>query len=395
MNRSVIVAGARTPIGKVEGALASHPAASLGTVAIGGALQRAELDPLDVDHVVFGHVIQAGAGPQIARKAAHDAGVPMTVPAMTVNKLCLSGLNAIIQADQLIQSGLAEVVVAGGAESMSNAPYLLDRAREGYRMGDGVLADALMRDGLVCSFDNRSMGESTDTYAADVPGIDRDRQDACAAASHKRAAAARDRGRFAHEIAAVTVERRRESITVSHDEGIRDGLDEGALARLRPAFLDGGTITAGNSSQISDGAAAVVVMSAARAEAIGAEPLVEIVSYGMVAGPDPSLLHQPARAARAALGRGDLTVNDVDLFEINEAFAAVSIASMDELGIPDDIVNVNGGAIALGHPVGASGARLVLTLAHELAQQDVRLGVATLCGGGGQGDAIVLRRRAG
>jgi acetyl-CoA C-acetyltransferase len=393
MNRSVIVAGARTPIGKLEGALSSHTAASLGTAAISGALRRAELDPHHVEHVVFGHVVQAGAGPQIARKAAHDAGIPMSVPAMTVNKLCLSGLNAIIQADQLIQAGLADVVVAGGAESMSNAPYLLDRARGGYRMGNGVLADALMQDALVCSFDNRTMGESTDTYAA-AAGIDRDRQDACAAASHKRAAAARDGGRFALEIESVTIERRRETTTLSDDEGIRDGLDQGALARLRPAFLGDGTITAGNSSQISDGAAAVVVMSAARAESIGAEPLAEIVSYGMVAGPDPSLLHQPARAARAALARGDLTVNEVDLFEINEAFAAVSIASMEELGILGDVVNVNGGAIALGHPVGASGARLVLTLAHELAQQDVRLGVATLCGGGGQGDAIVLRRLA-
>jgi acetyl-CoA C-acetyltransferase len=392
MSNSVIVAGARTPIGKFAGALASCSAASLGASAIAGALGRADLDPQDVDHVVFGHVVQAGAGPQIARRAAYDAGIPMSVPALTVNKLCLSGLNAIIQADQLIQTGLAEVVVAGGAESMSNAPYLLDRARSGYRMGNGVVADSLMQDALICSFDGRSMGESTDRYSADVPGIDRDRQDACAVASHRRAAAARDSGRFAHEIDGIAVVAGRQSVTVADDEGIRDGLDEDALARLRPAFLDDGTITAGNSSQISDGAAAVVVMSAARAEATGAQPLGEIVSYGMVAGPDPSLLHQPARAARAALGRADLTANEIDLFEINEAFAAVSIASMDDLDIPDDIVNVNGGAIALGHPVGASGARLALTLAHELALRDATYGIATLCGGGGQGDAIVLRR---
>ena len=236
------------------------------------------------------------------------------------------------------------------------------------------------------------MGESTDRYAAEVPGIDRDRQDACAVASHQRAAAARGSGRFAHEIVSIDVSAGRQHLTVADDEGIRDGLDDAALARLRPAFLEDGTITAGNSSQISDGAAAVVVMSAAHAEAVGAQPLAEVVSYGMVAGPDASLLHQPARAARAALERAGLTVNDIDLFEINEAFAAVSIASMDELDVPDDIVNVNGGAIALGHPVGASGARLALTLAQELALRDANYGIATLCGGGGQGDAIVLRR---
>jgi acetyl-CoA C-acetyltransferase len=344
--------------------------------------------------VILGHVVQAGAGPNPARLGAAAGGIPMGVPATTVNKLCLSGLAAIAQAAQQIMTGQSEMVVAGGMESMSNAPYLLPRGpRRGLRYGDTPLSDALDQDALVCGFDAISMGAATDRYQARL-GISREDQDAVAAESHARAAAAIKEGRLAGEIIPVTVPGRKGEVTVEDDEGVRPGITPGRLAALRPAFSENGTITAGSASQLSDGACAVVVMDADRAERLGLPWLAEIGSYGTVAGPDPSLLHQPANAIRDAFRRdGTLDVRDLDLIEINEAFAGVVLASTRDLGLAPDRVNVNGGAIALGHPVGMSGARLVLTLALELRRRGGGTGAAALCGGGGQGDALILRVR--
>lgn len=392
MPGSVIVAGARTPIGKLMGALSPLSAAELGAHAIGAALAAAPLDPGAVEAVVMGHVVQAGAGPNTARQAAVRAGIPFTVPASTVNKLCLSGLHAIALADLMIASGRHEVVVAGGMESMSGAPHLLRGARGGWRYGAATAEDALDRDALVCAFDGVSMGAATERYQQPY-GLTREEQDEYGALSHQRAAAARESGALAAEIAPITVTGRRGGTVVDSDEGVRPDSTAAGLGRLRPAFSGGGggTITAGNSSQLSDGAAAVVVMSAERAEREGLAPLAEIGAYGTVAGPDPSLLVQPAGAVRDALDRdGRLKAADVDLFEINEAFAGVALASVRELGIPLEKVNVNGGAIALGHPVGMTGARLVLTLATELRRRGGGTGAAALCGGGGQGDALLL-----
>ena len=392
MPGSVVVAGARTPIGKLSGALAGLGAADLGGAAVAAALERAEVAPGEVDYVFMGHVLQAGQGQATARQAAVKAGIPMTTPATTVNKVCLSGLNAIYLADQMIGAGDAHVVVAGGMESMTNAPYLLPEARAGYRMGDGRLVDAMVHDGLFCAFDVCAMGTGTERYARTAGGISRQRQDALAVASHERAAAAAKEGRLAQEIVAVEVPRPRgDPVTVDADEGVRPETTAEALARLRPAFDADGTITAGNASQISDGAAAVVVMSRRRADQLGRRPLGEVVSYGQVAGPDPSLLTQPSRAARQALERSGTPLGAVDLFELNEAFAAVVLASMDDLGLGHDVVNVNGGAISLGHPIGMSGTRLALTLLLELRRRDGQLGLAALCGGGGQGDALLVR----
>ena len=392
MPGSVIVAGARTPIGKLSGAFAGFSAMDLGGFAIKAALERAGVAPDDVDYVFMGQVLQAGQGQITARQAAVKAGIPMTVPATTINKVCLSGLNSIYLADQLIGSGDASVVVAGGMESMTVAPYLLPGARAGYRMGDSKIVDAMMHDGLFCAFDICAMGAGTEKYTKAARGITRDRQDEFAAASHERASAAMKGGRFADEIVTVAVPQRKgDAIAVDTDEGVRPGTTPESLGKLRPAFDADGTITAGNASQISDGGAALIVMSKAEAERRGVTPLGEVVSYGQVAGPDASLLTQPSRAINQALDKAGKQVADIDLFEINEAFAAVGLASMDDLGVGSDIVNVNGGAIALGHPIGMSGARLALTLLHELKRRGGGLGAAALCGGGGQGDALLVK----
>ena len=391
MPGSLIVSGARTPIGKLAGALAPCSAVDLGGLAIQAALSRAAVAPEDVDYVVMGHVIGAGQGQITARQAAVNAGIPMLTPATTVNKVCLSGLNAIHLADLMIRAGEAAVVVAGGMESMTNAPYLLPGARTGYRLGDQRVVDAMMHDGLFCAFDHVSMGVSTDAYAR-AAGISRERQDGLAVRSHERAAAATKAGKLAEEIVPVEVSRPKgDPVVVDTDEGVRPETTPESLAALRPAFEQEGTITAGNASQISDGAAAVVVMSRERADELAMAPLGEIVGYGQVAGPDTSLLTQPSRAIKEAISRAGLSVADMDLFEINEAFAAVSAASITDLGIPEDMVNVNGGAIALGHPIGMSGTRLALSLLYELRRRGGGVGSVGLCGGGGQGDAAVLR----
>ncbi|ABK52445.1 acetyl-CoA acetyltransferase [Acidothermus cellulolyticus 11B] len=388
---AVIVAGARTPIGRLLGSLAELSAVQLGGAAIRAALERGGAPPSEVDYVIMGQVLQAGAGQIPARQAAVAAGIPLTVPALTLNKVCLSGLNAIALAGQLADAGECDVIVAGGMESMTNAPHLLPGLRRGLRYGDGKLLDAMAVDGLVDAFDHLSMGESTERHNARY-GITREAQDAFAARSHQLAAAARDSGRFDAEIVPVPVPSRRgESRIVQTDEGIRPETTPEILAKLPPAFTPDGTITAGSSSQISDGACAVIVANRRVAEARGWPILAEIGAHGMVAGPDNSLHSQPARAIVRALNRDGLRVDDVALFEINEAFAAVVLASMHELGVDEEKVNVNGGAIALGHPIGASGARLVLHLALELRRRGGGIGVAGLCGGGGQGDALVLR----
>ncbi|MER6283072.1 acetyl-CoA C-acyltransferase [Streptomyces sviceus] len=390
MPGSVIVAGARTPIGRLMGALSTVSAVDLGAHAIGAALAAARLDPAAVEAVVMGHVVQAGAGPNPARQAAVRAGIPFSVPASTVNKLCPSGLHAIALADLMIASGRHEVVVAGGMESMSGAPHLLRGSRAGWKYGSTAVEDALDRDALVCAFDGVSMGAATERYQQPY-ALTREEQDEYSALSHQRAARAQESGALREEIVPVTVTGRRGETVVDTDEGVRPGSTAESLGRLKPAFSDAGTITAGNSSQLSDGAAAVVVMSAERALREGLTPLAGIGAYGTVAGPDPSLLVQPADAVRDALSRdGRLKCADLDLLEINEAFASVALASVRELDIPLDKVNVNGGAIALGHPVGMTGARLVLTLATELRRRGGGSGAAALCGGGGQGDALLL-----
>jgi acetyl-CoA C-acetyltransferase len=390
MAGSVILAGARTPIGKLSGALGGFAATDLGGFAIKAALDRAGVSPEQVDYVFMGQVLQAGAGQITARQAAANAGIPMTVPATTVNKVCLSGLNSIFLADLLIQSGAADIVVAGGMESMTQAPYLLPGAREGYRAGDKTVVDSMMYDGLFCAFDRVAMGAGTERYAASA-GLAREPQDEFAARSHERAAAAIKEGRFADEIVPVEVPQRRgDPVVVDTDEGVRPGTTVESLSALRPAFDKSGNITAGNASQISDGGAALIVTSTAAAERIGTEPLGEVVGYGQVAGPDASLLTQPSRAINAALESSGRSLGDIGLFELNEAFAAVGLASMADLGIGDDVVNVNGGAIALGHPIGMSGTRLALTVLLELKRRGGGLGAAALCGGGGQGDALLV-----
>jgi acetyl-CoA C-acetyltransferase len=391
MPQPVIVAGARTPIGKLLGALAPLTAAQLAGTAIAAALDRAGITGDQVDAVILGNVVQAGVGPNPARLGAAAGGIPMRVPASTVNKLCLSGLSAIAQAAAQISAGYSDVVVAGGTESMTNAPHLLAGSRKGLKYGAATLADALDRDALVCGFDGISMGASTERDQAGA-GISRADQDAFAAESHARAAAAIKEGRLAQEITPVTVTAGKSTVTVEDDEGVRPGTTADKLAKLPSAFAENGNITAGSASQLSDGACAVVVMSAERAAELGLPWLAEVGAYGTVAGPDTSLLLQPANALRDALRRdGSLRLADLDLIEINEAFAAVALASSRDLGVPADRVNVNGGAIALGHPVGMSGARLALTLALELKRRGGGTGAAALCGGGGQGDALILR----
>ncbi|CAB5064886.1 unannotated protein [freshwater metagenome] len=391
MSGSYIVAGARTPIGKLSGALAGFSAAELGGFAIAEALARSGVKPEEVEHVLMGQVLMAGQGQVPSRQAAVKAGIPMSVPAVNINKVCLSGLNTIYLADQMIAAGEADIVIAGGMESMTNAPYIASGARSGFRYGNTELADAIIKDGLWCAFDACLMGLGTERYTAG--GIGREVQDQFAVQSNTRAAAAIAAGKFADEIVPITIPQRKgDPVVISTDEGVRGNTTMDSLATLKPAFEKDGAITAGNASQLSDGASAVVVMSKKAAEARGVKPLGEVVSYGMVAGPDnASLLHQPSNAILKALGRAGLKVSDINLFEINEAFAAVGIASMKELGISDSIVNVNGGAIALGHPIGMSGNRLALTVLHELRRRGGGLGAVSLCGGGGQGDALVVR----
>ncbi|GAB2601151.1 acetyl-CoA C-acetyltransferase [Streptomyces capparidis] len=388
---SVIVAGARTPMGRLLGQLKGFSGAELGAVAIKAALERAGISGEQVQYVIMGQVLQAGAGQIPARQAAVKAGIPMGVPALTINKVCLSGLDAIALADQLIRAGEFDVVVAGGQESMTNAPHLLPGSRGGYKYGALEVLDSMAYDGLTDAFDHVAMGESTDRHNTRL-GISREVQDEVAAASHQRAAKAQQNGLFEAEIVPVEVPQRKgDPLLVSTDEGIRPDTTPEVLAKLRPAFTKDGTITAGSSSPISDGAAAVVVMSRAKAEELGLEWLAEIGAHGVVAGPDNSLQSQPANAIARALEREGLTVGDLDLVEINEAFAAVVVQSAKELGISLEKVNVNGGAIALGHPIGMSGARIALHLALELRRRGGGTGAAALCGGGGQGDALIVR----
>jgi len=388
----VIAGGARTPVGRLLGSLASKSASQLGGIAIAAALDRAGVRPDQVEYTIMGQVLQAGAGQITARQAAVAAGIPMSVPALTVNKVCLSGLDAIALASQLIRLGEYDIIVAGGMESMTQAPHLLPNSRAGHKYGPFQVLDSMALDGLTDAFDHLSMGESTERSGRKL-GITRSEQDAFAALSHQRAAAAAKNGLFAAEIAGVPVSQKGEQLTVTQDEGIRPGTTQETLAKLPPAFGPDGTITAGTSSQISDGAAAVVVMSDQAAERAGVRALAEIGAHGNVAGPDNSLHSQPSNAISRALAKAGLTVPDLDLIEINEAFAAVAIQSMRDLKVSPDIVNVNGGAIAIGHPIGASGARLTVHLCYELGRRGGGLGAAALCGGGGQGEALLFRVR--
>ncbi|WP_371617949.1 acetyl-CoA C-acetyltransferase [Streptomyces sp. NBC_00454] len=388
---SVIVAGARTPMGRLLGSLKSFSGADLGGFAIKSALERAGISGDQVQYVIMGQVLQAGAGQIPARQAAVKAGIPMNVPALTINKVCLSGLDAIALADQLIRAGEFDIVVAGGQESMTNAPHLLPKSREGFKYGAIEMLDAMAYDGLTDAFEGIPMGLSTETHNTRL-GIERAPQDEFAAASHQRAAAAQKNGVFEAEITPVEIPQRKgDPVVFSVDEGIRPETTVESLGKLRPAFTKDGTITAGTSSQISDGAAAVVVMSKAKAEELGLEWLAEIGAHGNVAGPDNSLQSQPSNAILHALKKEGLGVEDLDLIEINEAFAAVAVQSMKDLGVTPEKVNVNGGAIALGHPIGMSGARVVLHLALELKRRGGGVGAAALCGGGGQGDALIVR----
>jgi acetyl-CoA C-acetyltransferase len=388
---SVIVSGARTPIGRLRGAFADLPAVDLGARAIRAAVERAGIAGEQVEYAIVGHVLQAGAGQITSLQASIGAGLPKDVPAITLNKVCLSGMSAIAMADQMIRAGEIEVAVAGGMESMSNAPYAVPKARSGVRLGDAELIDTMIHDGLWSSFRDHHMGEGTDEVSAEL-GLTREEQDVWAARSHRRAAAAWAEGRMAEEVVPVDVAGKRATVTVERDEGIRPDTSPDTLARLKPAFRADGTITAGNASQISDGACAVVVMSDQKARELGLEPLVEIVAYGMSSDRYPSLHTVPALALERALKKAGIAAADLGVVEINEAFAAVPIHSARMLGVDDDIVNPNGGAVALGHPIGASGARIVLTLALEMRRRGIELGGAAICGGGGQGDALVLRR---
>jgi acetyl-CoA C-acetyltransferase len=390
MAGSVIVNGARTPMGRLLGSLKDFSGADLGGFAIKAALERSGVSPDQVQYVIMGQVLQAGAGQIPARQAAYKAGIPLSVPALTVNKVCLSGLDAIALADQLIRAGEFDIIVAGGQESMTNAPHLLPKSRSGYKYGAVELIDAMAFDGLTDIFDNIPMGESTEHFNGKL-GLTREAQDEFSAQSHQRAAVAQKNGVFDDEISPVLIPQRKgDPIEFSDDEGIRGDTTVESLGKLRPAFTKDGTITAGSASQISDGAAAVVVMSKAKAEELGLSWIAEIGAHGNVAGPDNSLQSQPANAIKDALRKENLTVSDLDVIEINEAFAAVGLQSMKELGVSDDIVNVNGGAIALGHPIGMSGARLVLSIALELRRRGGGTGAAALCGGGGQGDALIV-----
>ncbi|MDX6275350.1 MAG: acetyl-CoA C-acetyltransferase [Frankiales bacterium] len=388
---SVIVAGARTPMGRLLGSLKDFSGADLGGFAIKAALERAGVSPEQVQYVIMGQVLQAGAGQIPSRQAAVKAGIPMSVPSITINKVCLSGLDAIALADQLIRAGEFEIVVAGGMESMTNAPHLLPKSREGYKYGAIQMLDAMAYDGLTDAFDHVAMGESTEKFNAKL-GITREEQDEFAALSHQRAAEAQKNGIFDEEITPVEMPQRKgDPIVFTTDEGIRADTTTDSLSKLKPAFAKDGTITAGTSSQISDGACAVVVMKKEKAEELGLTWLAEIGAHGNVAGPDNSLQSQPSNAIKHALSKEGITVDDLDVIEINEAFASVGIQSMRDLGVTSEKVNPNGGAIALGHPIGMSGARIVLDTALELKRRGGGIGAAALCGGGGQGDALIIR----
>jgi acetyl-CoA C-acetyltransferase len=388
---SVILGAARTPIGRLLGSLKDFSGAQLGGVAIKAALERAGVAPDAVQYTIMGQVLTAGAGQIPARQAAVAAGIPMSVPALTINKVCLSGLDAIALADQLIRAGEFDIVVAGGQESMTQAPHLLPKSRSGFKYGDTTLVDHMAFDGLFCAFDQVAMGSSTEKHNSRY-GLTREQQDEFSARSHQRAAAAIKTGRFADEIAPVEIPQRKgDPIVFDTDEGVRGDTTAESLAKLRPAFASNGTITAGSSSQISDGAAAVVVASKAKAEELGLSWIAEIGAHGVVAGPDASLHEQPSNAILAALAKENLDAGDLDLIEINEAFAAVGVVATDKLGVDPEKVNVNGGAIALGHPIGASGARLAVHLIYELARRGGGVGAAALCGGGGQGDALLIK----
>lgn len=389
---SVIVAGARTPMGRLLGSLKDFSGADLGGIAIKGALEKSGVAPEQVEYVIMGQVLQAGAGQIPARQAAHAAGIPMTVPALTINKVCLSGINAIAMADQLIRAGEFEVVVAGGQESMTNAPHLMTKSREGYKYGDVTMRDHMAYDGLWDAFTDQAMGALTEQANTGEQAFTREEQDEFSARSHQLAAKGWKDGIFDDEVVAVSIPQRKgDPIEFKSDEGIRADTTAASLAALRPAFSKDGTITAGSASQISDGAAAVVVMSRAKAEELGLSWIAEIGAHGVVAGPDSTLQQQPARAIARACEKEGITPADLDLVEINEAFAAVGLASAKELGIDVEKVNVNGGAIALGHPIGMSGARIALHLALELGRRGGGVGAASLCGGGGQGDALIVR----
>jgi acetyl-CoA C-acetyltransferase len=389
--RSVIVAGARTPMGRLLGSLKGFSGSDLGGFAIKAALENAGVAPDQVDYVIMGQVLTAGAGQIPARQAAAKAGIPMTVPALTINKVCLSGLDAIALADQLIRAGEFEIVVAGGQESMSQAPHLLEKSREGFKYGDVTMRDHMAYDGLWDAFTDQAMGALTEAANDGDRTFSREEQDAFSARSHQLAARAWKDGLFDDEVVAVDIPQRKgDPVVFREDEGIRADTTVESLSRLRPAFRKDGTITAGSASQISDGAAAVIVMSRAKAESLGLTWLAEIGAHGVVAGPDSTLQSQPAAAIRAACAKEGVEPTALDLVEINEAFAAVGLASTKELGIDPELVNVNGGAIALGHPIGMSGARLALHLALELRRRGGGVGVAALCGGGGQGDALLL-----
>lgn len=392
MVQAVIAAGARTPFGRLQGSLKSLSASDLGGIAIRGALDKAGVDPASVDYVIMGQVLTAGCGQGPARQAAVAGGIPMNVPSITINKLCLSGLNSIALAATLVRSGECEIVVAGGEESMSQAPHVLPGSRGGHKYGDVTLKDSMAYDGLWDVFTDQPMGMLTEQANTGAQEFDRAAQDEFAARSHNLAAAAWKNGSFDDEVVPVVIPSRRgDDVEVTTDEGIRADTTPETLAKLRPAFSKDGAITAGNASQISDGAAAVVVTSKEKAEELGLPILAEIGGHGSVAGPDSTLQSQPANAISDALAKDGVSASDLDVLEINEAFAAVGLASTKALGVDPDAVNVNGGAIAIGHPIGASGARLVLTLAHELNRRGGGQGVASLCGGGGQGDALILR----
>ena len=389
---SVLVAGARTPMGRLLGSLSGFSGAELGGFAIEGALEKAGVSGDQVDYVIMGQVLTAGAGQIPARQAAVKAGIPMDVPALTVNKVCLSGIDAIALADQLIRAGEVEVVVAGGQESMSNAPHLLEKSRSGYKYGDVTVRDHMAYDGLWDAFTDQAMGNLTEGANCGSAEFTREEQDAFAARSHQLAAKAWEEGRFDEEVVTVQIPQRKgDPVAFKTDEGIRADTTVESLSRLRPAFSKDGTITAGSASQISDGAAAVVVMSKEKAQELGLSWIAEIGAHGMVAGPDSTLQSQPARAIAKACAKEGLAPTDLDLVEINEAFAAVGLAASKELGLDPDKVNVNGGAIAMGHPIGMSGARILLHLALELQRRGGGVGAAALCGGGGQGDALIVR----
>lgn len=394
MHETVVVGYARTPIGKFGGGFSSFAATDLGGFAIKGALERAGIQGSDVDYVVMGHVLQAGQGQITSRQAAQKGGIPLEVPSETMNKVCPSGMAAIARGSSLIALGEFDIVVAGGMESMTNAPYILDKARYGYRLGDGNLKDSLMFDGLTCAFDNKAMGLATEEYQSESHSYTQEQQDEWSARSHERAAAAWKAGNYDGEVIPVEVPQRKgDPLLVDTDEGMRPGTTAESLGKLRPAFSKDGTITAGNASQISDGGAAVVLMSREKAEELGIKPLATIKAWGATAGP-LSLLPQPANAIRAAAKKLDVDPASFDLYELNEAFASVAMAGTADLGISEDIVNVNGGAVALGHPIGCTGARITISLIHELRNRGGGTGAAALCGGGGQGDALIVEAYA-